>query len=410
MERGKFSNVGIFDGNPKWEQCIKRELQMYSRGADIRSEFSRDYNRILHCTAYRRLKHKTQVFFATRNDHICTRIEHVNHVAAVSYTIANFLGLNTELTTAIAIGHDLGHAPFGHAGEEILRNMAQAELGGGFWHEQNSLRFIDSCETLQDPTGNEQNLNLTYAVRDGVILHCGEVDENSIFPRDTVINLADVTAVNQYAPFTWEGCIVKIADKIAYLGRDIEDALLLNILTAKQQEELKRLILISKESGCTDVWQINNTTLMHDFIIDLCSSSSPVWGITFSPKHLAFLKALKHFNNAYIYQHERLMSYKNYAQLIMETIFNVLKYRYCGSGTIRELKKYSESYPLLIKYFVEWLNKYSDQTNRREYSHLQNKVLYCIENKQDYLSAIIDFMSGMTDSFAIRVFDELTSF
>src|SRR6266511_2838285 len=146
METGKFKNVAIQAENPKGGQCIKREQDIYRREDEIRSEFSRDYNRILHCTAYRRLKHKTQVFFATRNDHICTRIEHVNHVASVSYTIANCLGLNTELTMAIATGHDLGHAPFGHAGEEILRGLAQAELGENFWHEKNSLRFIDYCE------------------------------------------------------------------------------------------------------------------------------------------------------------------------------------------------------------------------------------------------------------------------
>jgi dGTPase len=410
METGKFRNVAIQAGNPKWGQCIKREQEIYRREDEIRSDFSRDYNRILHCTAYRRLKHKTQVFFATRNDHVCTRIEHVNHVASVSYTIANCLGLNTELTMAIATGHDLGHAPFGHAGEEILRGLAQAELGENFWHEKNSLRFIDYCETLQDPVGNEKNLNLTYGVRDGIILHCGEVDENSIFPRNEVLDLEQITKANQFAPYTWEGCIVKIADKIAYLGRDIEDALLLNILNVNQKNELKELIMSSKENVPVHIAQINNTVLMHDFIIDLCSSSSPVWGITFSPKHLNFLQALKQFNYAYIYRHERLMNYKNYAQLIMESIFNLLKDRYCGKETLNELKQYEESYPLLIKYFGEWLLKYSSQTNRRKYGQFHNKVLYQIENRRDYLLAIIDFMSGMTDNFAIRIFNELTSF
>jgi dGTPase len=120
MQRGLFSKVSAHEGNPKWEQGISRMQPLYKKPNEIRSEFARDYNRILHCTAYRRLKHKTQVFFATSHDHVCTRIEHVTHVSSVSYTIANYLGLNTELTNAIAIGHDLGHAPFGHAGEKFL--------------------------------------------------------------------------------------------------------------------------------------------------------------------------------------------------------------------------------------------------------------------------------------------------
>ena len=103
----KFTEVATIEKSPKWEIAISRERELYNRANDIRSHFARDYNRTLHCTAYRMLKQKTQVFFAPQNDHICTRIEHVNHVSAVSYTIAKELGLNTELTQAIAIGHDL---------------------------------------------------------------------------------------------------------------------------------------------------------------------------------------------------------------------------------------------------------------------------------------------------------------
>ena len=122
--KNKFTHVASQPTNPKWDQSVNRNDALYNRQEDLRSEYERDYNRILHCRAYRRLKHKTQVFFATANDHICTRIEHVTHVAAVSNTIANTLGLNTELTKAIAIGHDLGHTPFGHEGEKIIKNIA----------------------------------------------------------------------------------------------------------------------------------------------------------------------------------------------------------------------------------------------------------------------------------------------
>jgi dGTPase len=144
----KFQSVSTNPDNPNWEKCIARQESIYRRSNDIRSEFERDYTRILHSNGYRRLKTKTQVFFATKNDHICTRIEHVNHVASVSNTIAKHLGLNTELVNAIALGHDIGHAPFGHHGETVIRSLINENLtDGSFWHEKNSLFFIDSIET-----------------------------------------------------------------------------------------------------------------------------------------------------------------------------------------------------------------------------------------------------------------------
>ena len=153
MPKNSFQQEAIIAENFKWTSCIDRQKKIYSRSDDIRSDFARDYNRILHCTAYGRLKHKTQVFFATKNDHICTRIEHVNHVNSVSYTISKFLGLNTELTNAISIGHDLGHAPFGHAGESVIKGIVASTLRNTFWHERNSLRFVDKIETLEDQIG-----------------------------------------------------------------------------------------------------------------------------------------------------------------------------------------------------------------------------------------------------------------
>jgi dGTPase len=132
--------------------------------------------------------------------------------------------------------------------------------------------LLDKCETLPDRDGVERNLNLTYAVRDGIVCHCGEVDENSLFPRKEPLDLYSIQKANQCPPFTWEGCVVKIADKIAYLGRDIEDALLLKILTVS---EAKELIKIGREFGDAKANEINNTLLMHDFIVDLCSTSSP---------------------------------------------------------------------------------------------------------------------------------------
>lgn len=408
MERGLFRSVSANEGNPLWEKHISRLKPIEKKAGDIRSEFARDHTRILHSTAYRRLKHKTQVFFATRHDHICTRIEHVNHVASVSYTIANYLGLNTELTNAIAIGHDLGHAPFGHAGEEFLKKIILKEIGETFWHERNSLRFVDKCETLPNSEGIERNLNLTYAVRDGIVCHCGEVDENSIFPRKEAFDLYSIEKSGQCPPFTWEGCIVKIADKISYLGRDIEDARRLKLLTVSQT---KKLIKIGREFGNARANEINNTLLMHNFIVDLCSNSSPEKGIAFSANYLELINTLKKFNYAYIYKHERLMNYQRYAELIIESIYRTLLNGYKGKETLAELRRYRKTYPVLVQSFIDWLTKYSDIGRKdNKNNKYQNEVLYQLENKKDYIQAIVDYTSGMSDSFAIRIFNEITTF
>ena len=154
LQQELFRNVATIEGNDKWEKCLSRVSPLLSKPYDIRSQFDRDITRIIHSSAYRRLKHKTQVFFATNNDHVCTRIEHVGHVASISKTIAKALGLNVSLVEAIALGHDLGHSPFGHHGERIIEKIMQKEgFEGSFWHEKNSLRFIDVIETLPNYTG-----------------------------------------------------------------------------------------------------------------------------------------------------------------------------------------------------------------------------------------------------------------
>jgi dGTPase len=408
MQSGSFKDVAIDVGNAKWVNCISREVPLYAREDDIRTEFARDYNRILHCTAYRRLKHKTQVFFATTNDHICTRIEHVNHVSSISHTIAKYLGLNTELTSAIAIGHDLGHAPFGHAGEDYIKEVASAELGDHFWHEKNSLRFVDNCETLEAPSGKHNNLNLTYAVRDGIISHCGEVDENALYPREEFLDLNTITKPNEHKPYTWEGCIVKISDKIAYLGRDIEDALTLKILSRPQLKELSSLV---KEHGNYKIREINNTLVIHKLIIDLCKNSSPQNGIMLSEESLRVMNALKIFNYKNIYLHPRLDVFRDYARLIIRSLYSTLKKFYSKENTLEVLKKYIETYPVLAATFYEWLLKYGVPNERDSvHNRYDNRILYDLRNEKDYLKAVIDFISGMTDVFAIRVFTETTRF
>ena len=221
--RNSFINEAMNINHPNWNNVTSRILPLSSRISDIRTEFDKDYTRIIHSNAYKRLKHKTQVFFSPENDHICTRSEHVTHVESISYTIASYLGLNTELTKAIAVAHDLGHSPFGHSGEKILSDISKQDLGVSFWHEKNGLHFVDSIELLEGHDGYKKNLNLTYGIRDGIISHCGEIDENALIPREEFIDLDNYTCPNQYAPYTWEACVVKISDKEVNIMRKCND-------------------------------------------------------------------------------------------------------------------------------------------------------------------------------------------
>ena len=326
-----FEKVSANPGNEKWENMIKRETPIYTRSGDVRSDFERDYTRLLHCDAYKRLKHKTQVFFSPSNDHICTRVEHVNHVESISHTIAEYFGLNTELTKAIAIAHDLGHSPFGHAGEKILNEISKKDIGESFWHEKNGVYFVDNIELLEDDKGKLQNLNLTYAVRDGIISHCGEIDENSLKPRGEAINLDNYTMPNQYAPYTWEGCVIKIADKISYIGRDIEDALSLKLLDTNKIQELKEILGMKPEDA------LNNTKIINDLVVDICQNSSPEKGLCFSAEKLRLIDDIKKYNYDNIYNNPRMEASNEYFRVVINRIYNTLQNLYgCSESNIIE--------------------------------------------------------------------------
>lgn len=399
MTRNLFSRYASDENNPDWENHIERETQLYHRKSDIRSEYERDYTRILHSLAYRRLKHKTQVFFNIGNDHICTRMEHVQHVESVSCTIAKYLGLNVDLTRAIAMGHDLGHAPFGHEGEVELTNIRN-ELGlDDFWHERNSLRIIDNIELLEDDSSNYQNLNLTYAVRDGIISHCGEVDDNGIIPRTEKIDLNKFTKSGEYQAYTWEGCVVKVADKIAYLGRDIEDAIRMDFIESKDLKELREISKVYGEKI------MNTTVIIHNFIISICENSSPEAGIRLSEEHNKMLKRIKDFNYRAIYKNPKFDVYRKYVALVIRSIYDTLIESYDGDNTINKLKEKVNVYPTLIHDFCKYLKTYFSLEKDVRY---KNKKIYGkLETREIYAQAIIDYISGMTDRYAIEIFNEL---
>lgn len=410
MKAKKFHLVATTDKNPKWRELIKREKELYSRADDIRSPFARDYTRILHSMAYRRLKHKTQVFFNINNDHICTRMEHVNHVESVSSTIAKELGLNEELTKAISIGHDLGHAPFGHHGEKVLSKFSEKYLHKKFWHEQNGLRFVDNIELLEDNYRFNKNLDLTYAVRDGIISHCGEVDQNGLRPRDELIDLKLFTQAGQYQPATWEGCVVKLSDKIAYVGRDIEDALNLGFLDASAQEKLLKMARLYDQKV------MNTTVIMHNMIIDICNSSSPENGIALSQTFLEQINEIKKFNYTHIYGNKRLKPYMHYSELVITEIFTVLLDCYDEKHTFSALDTQLQYSPILLGSFKKWLCRYCESDfipNNyidRDRVYDNEKIYGRLESKKIYVQAIIDYISGMSDHFAIDVFNELITY
>ncbi len=396
-----FIGYAANEANPRWREMISRQSEMYSQSGDVRSEFTRDYTRVIHSSAYRRLKHKTQVFYSPQSDHICTRIEHVNHVESISYTIAAHLGLNCELTRAIAVSHDLGHPPFGHKGEKFLNEISKKEINEDFWHEKNGLFVVDNTELLEDYTRNRRNLNLTYAVRDGIISHCGEVDQNGLKPREDFICLEkDYIYPNEHNPFTYEGCIVKLADKISYIGRDMEDAISLGILEEDKLEEL------AERAGSILGRKINNTILINSFINDVCQNSDPERGICFSDEIFAIIKMFVDFNLQNIYRCARVEAADKYFKLIINEIYYLLADFYDGIHTKQSLSELERQYPTVGKRFTSWLCAYSGGADEQTY----NRKVFDITDERSYKKAVITYISGMTDKFAEETYNGIIGF
>ena len=408
MEKQKFSDYGMFEGHSEYELAVQRCEDIYQRRYDLRSDFARDYTRIIFSQAYRRLKHKTQVFFAVEDDHVCTRSEHVNLVESISYTIAHQLGLNTELTKAIAVGHDLGHAPFGHGGETILTDIAKSHDLDKFWHEKNSLHFVDHIELLEDNNHYQHNLNLTYAVRDGIISHCGEMNQKYIQRRKEYINLNDYQYAGQYNPWTYEGCVVKMADKIAYLARDIEDALRLNVLTQSQIDELRTQL---NQMGNYQFHAINNGSVVNYFIHDVVENSCVEKGIGLSQEAFDKIKFIMKFNYQNIYLIKRVQVHEKYVSLILHSIFDFLYDYKNHNDFIKDLKQDLKQYPKLIGHYLAWLEKYAVIENYSRKKEYHNHVVYdFIHDSQAFEKSIIDYLAGMSDAFIIQLFNELISF
>ena len=238
------------------------------------------------------------------------------------------------------------------------------------------------------------------------------MDENGLKPRDEAIALeSEFNSPGQYAPITWEGCVVKLSDKIAYIGRDIEDATALGFLDEDAQNELKKM------AQTLDQKAINSTVIMHNLIIDVCQNSSPEKGICLSNIFMEQLNVIKKFNYEKIYNNKRFDAFKKYSELILTQLFEVLYQTYDGKHSFDSLNSIKKYYPTLVSTFENWLLKYCDSSivpngklKDDAFRCLNKRIYGKLENAKLYAQAIIDYIAGMTDRFAVKLFNELITY
>ncbi len=256
-------------------QTKGREKPMES--CDVRTDFQRDRDRIIHAKSFRRLMHKTQVFLAPEGDHYRTRLTHTLEVSQIGRTIARALRLNEDLTEAIALGHDLGHTPFGHSGEDVLDKICS----GGFRHYEQSLRVVD---VLEKGTG----LNLTFEVRDGIVNHAGNNEAQTL-----------------------EGQIIKYADRIAYINHDIDDAIRAGVISGDD---------IPKE--CQNLLGNSHSKRIHTMIVDMIASSEGKPKVTMSSEVYEAMMELRSFMFKNVYTNSIAKAEDEKAKEILVTLFN----------------------------------------------------------------------------------------
>jgi dGTPase len=329
-----------------------------------RQRFSIDGDRILHSLAYSRYIDKTQVFYLIKNDHITHRVLHVQLVSKIARTIGRLLGFNEDLIEAVSLGHDIGHTPFGHDGERFLSRLCESHGIGSFLHNLQSVRF------LQDIERKGRGWNLTLQVLDGILCHDGEMHSEILEPvrgkkfstldcemaekqRDTSLDLR---------PMTMEGCVVRMADTISYIGRDIEDAIRLGLISRAEIPAGPRRLLGD-----------SNGTIVYSLVEDLVTQSVGSPFLRFSGDVGAALKELKGFNEERIYRNPRVKDQTHKIELMFSLLFE--KY-------LQDLERGDES----SEVFSGFLSGMSEQY--REWTH--------------HAGMVRDFIAGMTDEYFIR--------
>ena len=298
----------------RWEQ-IERQilspracLAVNSKGRErheepcaIRTCFQRDRDRIIHCKSFRRLKYKTQVLLLPEGDHYRTRLTHTLEVSQIARTISRALRLNEDLTEAIALGHDLGHTPFGHMGEKVLDKLAKANGLSGFHHAAQSLRVVDLLEK------DGEGLNLTWEVRMGIIQHSkGQVDVHSGYDLSN--------------PSTMEAWVVRVSDSLAYLNHDLDDAMRAGFIDqAALPAEMK------------DILAATNARRINEMIVDVVSHSTDE-SISFSPQMLAKIEKLRSFLYTNVYARANAQIEDSRVEHVLTSLFEARMNKNGGSA------------------------------------------------------------------------------
>lgn len=331
---------------------------------EYRQPFSVDADRILHALSYTRYIDKTQVFYLIENDHITHRVLHVQLVSKIARTIGRFLGLNEDLIEAIALGHDIGHIPFGHDGEKILTDLCQAHGIGYFHHNVQSVQFLDRVER------KGRGWNLCLQTLDGILCHDGEIHNEQLAPQhqktftdmDAEIVAKNTDPTTDLIPMTLEGCVVRMTDTISYVGRDIEDAIRLGIIARSElpQECVKRL-------GDT------NGTIVFNLVSDVIKQSYQHPYVAFSAEVSDALQKLKAFNLQRIYLNPQI---KQHLQTIRK-LFEILFEQY-----LTDLEKKDISSVIYTQFLKEMSADYIENHSHQE--------------------IVRDFIAGMTDQYFLR--------
>lgn len=282
-----------------------------------RQSFSIDVDRILHSRAYTRYIDKTQVFYLIHHDHITHRVLHVQLVSKIARTIGRYLGLNEDLIEAVALGHDIGHTPFGHDGERFLSELCSSSGIGYFLHNVQSVQFLDRVER------KGKGWNLCLQTLDGILCHDGEIHNRALRPdrKKTFETLGkEMTAkkaspATMLIPMTLEGCVARMADTISYIGRDIEDAIRLDLIKRSD---------LPKE--CVDILGDTNGSIVYHLVTDIINNSFQNSYIAFSPEVSEALKRLKDFNLKRIYMNPKIKTHtaaiKKLFEILFEQYFN----------------------------------------------------------------------------------------
>ena len=350
----------------KYATLDRDAIRLQDFESDFRPNFSRDVDRIIHSLSYTRYIDKTQVFTHWHNDNISRRIIHVQLVSKIARTIGRALSLNEDLIEAIALGHDIGHVPFGHPGEKILDELSMKYDSTHFAHNVEGVRELMSLEN------NGKGTNITVQVLDGILCHNGKFVQGEYRPKTKTKEdfLSDYEEcyknadhIKSLVPMTLEGCVVGISDLIAYLGRDIEDAIRLGVLKKNSIPED-----ISSVLGST------NREIVNSIIIDLIENSLDKPFIKVSDKVLKAMKELKDFN------------YKNI---------------YYKANTTASLKFYENVFNELFIYYRDNIDDENNSINKIFLHNMDENY----KSNTSVTRKVIDYLAGMTDDFILKEYE-----